>query len=594
MDEFANFLEQLKSKLDIVNVVSRYVTLEKKGGRYWGCCPFHHEKTPSFSIDSIKQFYFCFGCKEAGDVVKFVQKVEGTDFLGAVTILAHIAGMEVPTFGGGKREKDFEEKKKKRQRIYDLLRDAAKYYNKMLSAESAKTHKDYLINRGLSNSTITKFGLGFSPDWTSSIVHLQKLGYSEEELVESGIAGNKNGRLYDVYAERIMFPIIDTYGEVVAFSGRTLDKNAHAKYKNTADTVAFNKKKVLYGLNLVKKLKIKQELKNIILVEGQMDAISVYEAGFVNVVASMGTAFTKEHARLLKYMTEEVIVSYDGDTAGIKGAIRATEILEEENVNAKVVCLPKDSDPDEEIKKNGAERYRKLLDEALPVTDFKMKLVREKYDVNNVGERRQFIESMLKVIAKVPNNSEREIYLKKLGVEVGVSIDSLAKDMIAIESGETTTRIGAKIVEEEASTSDKAIRFLLCEVIDGKKTLEDIEIIEQELTNEVHRMVYRHLQDNKGSKVNVSILFNMLDEEDGRELGQILDVKQIENITEESEERYFFDCIKTFKLNLIEKDLDRCKALYGSASDIKERNQIALELSRLSANYQKLKDERYR
>ncbi|MEG1520548.1 MAG: DNA primase, partial [Clostridia bacterium] len=290
MDEFATFLEQLKTKLDIIDVVSKYVVLNKKGSKYWGCCPFHHEKTPSFSVDAIKQFYYCFGCKEAGDVVKFVQKVEGVDFMGAITILANQAGMEVPALGGGTRDADFAEKKAKRKRVYELLRESAKYYNKMLKTPQAKTVNEYLAGRGLSQSTITKFGLGFSPDWTSSIVYLTKLGYSEEELVESGIAGNKNGRLYDVYAERIKFPVIDNFGEEVAFSGRTLDKHAQAKYKNTADTIAFNKKKILYGLNLVKKLKVKQDVKNIILVEGQMDAISVYEAGFHNVVASMGTA----------------------------------------------------------------------------------------------------------------------------------------------------------------------------------------------------------------------------------------------------------------------------------------------------------------
>ncbi|MEG2116067.1 MAG: DNA primase [Clostridia bacterium] len=591
MDEFATFLEQLKTKLDIIDVVSKYVVLNKKGSKYWGCCPFHHEKTPSFSVDAIKQFYYCFGCKEAGDVVKFVQKVEGVDFMGAITILANQAGMEVPALGGGKRDSDFAEKKAKRKRVYELLRESAKYYNKMLKTPQAKTVNEYLARRGLSQSTITKFGLGFSPDWTSSIIYLTKLGYTEEELVESGIAGNKNGRLYDVYAERIMFPVIDTFGEVVAFSGRTLDKHAQAKYKNTADTIAFNKKKILYGLNLVKKLKVKQDVKNIILVEGQMDAISVYEAGFHNVVASMGTAFTKEQAKLLKYMVGEVLVSYDGDLAGIKGAIRAIELLEEEGVTAKVVCMPKDSDPDEIIKGQGADAYRKLLDEALPVADFKMKLVREKFDVTKVGERRQFIEGMLKVIAKVDNSSEKEIYLKNLRDETKVSIDSLTKDMDSIAIGEEPTRVGVEVSSEEATVPIKAIRFLLSQVIDGKKSIDDIECVERFITNEIHRIVYYHLKESQGQKINTSILFSMAQSEDeSKELGQILDVKQIEHIGEDMEEKYFNDCMNKFKYQTLLQEKNRRTALFSSTTDINERQKLLPEIQRLSMELNKLKE----
>ena len=317
--EFATFLRELKARNDIVEVIRSYVSVDRKGGNYWACCPFHHEKTPSFAVNEADQFYHCFGCQESGDVIKFVQEIESTDFMGAVRILATRAKLTVP-----ENNFDTEEaarKKKKRDNMSKILLDTARFYlsNLYSGDERAEVHLQYISNRGLAPSTVKKFGLGASLDFYSLPEYLSGKGYFREDLVDSGVlASNDKGRLYDALGGRLIFPIINAMDEVIGFGGRVLEKTKFGKYKNTKETLLFDKSKTLYNINLLKKLKREQPIKDVIIVEGYMDTISLYQAGFKNVVASMGTSLTKEQARLVKRYTDNVLISYDGDFAGQK------------------------------------------------------------------------------------------------------------------------------------------------------------------------------------------------------------------------------------------------------------------------------------
>lgn len=585
--ELNAFLEQLKNKINMVDVASRYMTLQRKGNKYWGCCPFHHERTPSFAIDEIKQFYYCFGCHESGDVIKFVQNVESTDFIGAITILAKSVGMEVPSFSGGNKD-ELSLNKKKRERAYSLLKDAAKYYNKEIYKPENADKLQYLFNRGISQKTITKFGIGASTDWTGVIRHLKGLGYSEEEMLEAGVVGKSDkGRYYDAYAMRIIIPIIDSYGQVVAFGGRTLDKHAQAKYKNTNDTIAFNKRKVLYGLNLVKKQKLKEPVKSLILVEGYMDAISVYEQGFHNVVASMGTALTKEQAKLMHYVTEDVYISYDGDAAGVKGAVLGQKILEDEGINARIVILRDNLDPDEIIRKYGKEEYQKALDTALTGTEFKFKILADKFDVTDLSGKKKYLENALRVISTLSTEAEKEEWLKKTSEYTSISTDSLKRDLIKVDKGEKPEINVENASDKSVDGITKAIRCGLALCIDGRKNLSEISFIDEYISCDAHRKIYSYLKEKSGSKINGSMLFNVLDESEYDELTKVLEFMESEGITDDNVNEYFDDCMRTVDQKSKQDTLARLKEMYRETDDLKEKQQITADILEVSKQLKK-------
>ena len=332
----SEFLAKLKSKNDIVEVIGNYVSLEKKGSNYWACCPFHHEKTPSFSVNSIDQYYHCFGCGVSGDVITFVREIESVDFVDAVKILAERVKMPLPDINFDS-EKTIEQKRR-RDAVLKILRESAHFYLHNLNSGRADAHVQYILDRKLSSSTVRKFGLGASLDFKSLPEYLLDKGYRRDDILESGaVTETDKNRLIDAQGGRLIFPIINAFDDVVAFGGRVLEKTDFAKYKNTKETIVFNKSKNLYNINLLKKQKKAAGLKNIVMVEGYMDTISLWQAGFYNVVASMGTSLTKEQARLAKRYADDVLISYDGDFAGQKGAIRGLEILRDEGVNVRVL-----------------------------------------------------------------------------------------------------------------------------------------------------------------------------------------------------------------------------------------------------------------
>ena len=411
------WMDELYARTDIVSVVSNYLPLKKDGRRYWGLCPFHNEKTPSFSVSSDLNLYYCFGCKAGGNVVQFVMEMERVSFMEAVKILADRAHMQVPE---GQQDPDYERRRSQRERLLSANREAARFYHERLWQPEGKAVLDYLHGRGLDDGIIRRFGLGASADqWDLLTEHLQKKGYTLDELGLAGLSVVKSDHAYDMFRNRAMFPIIDQHGDVLGFGGRAMG-DAKPKYLNTSDTPVFNKRKGVYAINLIRKLR---DLKWIILVEGYMDVVAITQAGVTGAVATLGTSLTNEQARLLKRYAPEVHLAYDGDEAGQHAIERALGIFETEGVPAKVLYFPDGLDPDEFIRQRGLEAFQRIKPVS-PVT-FRMQRLRLQYDLDTQEGRTEYAKACAGLLRKVREPVEMENYLELLSVQTGFSREVL-------------------------------------------------------------------------------------------------------------------------------------------------------------------------
>ena len=595
-NEFSVFLTTLKQRSDIVEVISSYVAVDRKGGNYWACCPFHHEKTPSFAVNEGEQFYHCFGCKESGDVIKFVQEIESTDFMGAVRILAARAKLTVP-----ESNYDTEEaarKKKKRDTMAQILRDSARFYlSNLYSGDTrADAYLQYILGRGLAPTTVKKFGLGASLDYHSLPEYLRSKGYSREDLLDSGVlsVNQKNGKLYDALGERLIFPIINSFDEVVGFSGRKLEKVKFGKYKNTSNTLLFDKSKNLYNVNLLKKLKREQPIQEVIFVEGQMDAITLYQAGFKNVVATMGTALTKEQARLAKRYTDKVLISYDGDFAGQSADVRGLDILKEAGLEVLVVPMPDGKDPDE-VARAGAEEYQKCLDAAMPVIDYRIHSLERKYRIDRSEEKRQFVAEALKIVKEAESESLREELLKKLRDKTGITYHALERDLQNVKKSTTdveTVPAIEQIAEAEggADKKRKATRFILAAKLFSAAYAKEINVEELPLFNETHIVIAKYIAEHEscGQRIRPSELFELLDE-NCEEFNAILDLNYGDKLTGPVAEKFFFDSVKTLQRGKIENEITQLNTAYAQEKDVEMRKAIAKKLQACILERSKLK-----
>lgn len=415
-----SFIQTLIDRADIVDVVSRYVKLKKSGANYFGLCPFHGEKTPSFSVSPDKQIFHCFGCSEGGGVISFIMKIESLNFQEAVKFLADMYGLTMP-------EDDADtEGRKRRERMLELNKEAARFFNATLNSELGHGAMEYFKNRGLSQRTITNFGLGFAPEsWDLLCNAMMKKGYSKYELIDAGLASkNKSGGAYDRFRNRVMFPIIDVRGNVVAFGGRVLDDSL-PKYINSSDTLVYNKSRNLFAINIAKKTK----RRNFILAEGYMDVIALHQAGFDNAIASLGTAFTNEQARLIARFKDEVVICYDSDEAGQKATARAMEILGKNALNVRVLKVPGAKDPDEFIKKNGADGFEKLLEKPQVGNEYRLSVILNKYDLNEDEDKIAYMKESINYVAGIYSDVEREIYARNIAANTGVTVQAVLKEI---------------------------------------------------------------------------------------------------------------------------------------------------------------------
>ena len=421
----AAWLDELRSRSDIVQIVSGYVALNKKGRKYWGLCPFHGEKTPSFSVDGEHQLYYCFGCKAGGNVFHFYMEMEHCSFSEAVTQLAERAHMTLPEL---ERDEDYERRRTQRERLLAANREAARFYHETLFTPAGASSLAYLRKRGLSDGMIRKFGLGASPEeWSAVSDRLMEKGFSLDELVLAGLtvrkkAENGKDRYFDMFRNRAMFPIIDAYGNVLAFGGRTLEKR-EPKYLNTADTPVFNKRKGVFAANLLRQ---QRHLERVILVEGYMDVVSLTQFGVEGVCATLGTALTSEQARLLKRYAPQVYLGYDGDSAGQHAILRGLEILEQENVPARVLDFPDGLDPDEFIRRDGVEGFRRLP--AVSPAAYRLRRLKEQFDLSAQDGRLSYARAASEIVSAV-DPLERDVLLGQLALETGFSRETLMEQM---------------------------------------------------------------------------------------------------------------------------------------------------------------------
>ena len=416
----SSFIDDLVARSDIVDVVSDYVKLTYKGGSYWGLCPFHGEKTPSFHVRADQQNYHCFGCGKGGGVISFVMEVENLPYVDTLRLLAKRAGMDFP-----EQEMD-QRSRRKRKRLLELNKEAARFFHSQLHSPAGREGLAYLQRRGLSRGIMTRFGLGFAPDsWASLIQAMTQKGYEKSELLEAGLAASsQKGRIYDRFRGRVMFPIIDLRGDVIGFGGRVMGDGT-PKYLNSPDSPVFNKSRNLFALNLAKNTK----LGRIVLTEGYMDTISLYQAGFDCAVASLGTSLTADHAKLLSRFTKEVVICYDADSAGIQAANRAIPLLEKTGLKVRVVRVHGAKDPDEFLKKFGPDAFAKLLDQSENYVSYNLHQLQETYDLTDPIQAAEFARAGAEVISRLDSPVEREIHAGQLAQTAGVGKEALLQEI---------------------------------------------------------------------------------------------------------------------------------------------------------------------
>ena len=416
----AAFIDELVNRNPIEDVVGQYVSLRRSGSNLFGLCPFHGEKTASFSVAPDKGMYYCFGCHKGGGVINFQMEVEGLSYPDAVRALAKRVGMEVP------EDEQYQSRYRQQERLWALHKEAARFYHSKLYAPEGQEALKYALGRGMPKATLINFGIGYAPDtWTSLVDALRRKGYSDEELRASGLVtiSKKNGNLFDRFRDRLMFPIIDVRGNVIGFGGRIMnnkDPNA-AKYLNSPETLIFNKRKNLFALNLAKKTK----LPYMILVEGYMDAIALHQYGFDCAVASLGTALTEDGATLLSRYTDQVVLIYDGDNAGQNATKRAIPILEKAGLQVKVLQMRDAKDPDEFLKKFGADRFKLLLEESSNRVEYQLNAIRRKYDLREDEQRVKFVQEAAELICTLGSPVQREVYGGRAAEAAGISLDAM-------------------------------------------------------------------------------------------------------------------------------------------------------------------------
>ena len=415
-----SFLDELSARNPIEDVVGQYVALTRKGSNLFGLCPFHSEKTASFSVSPDKNIYYCFGCHKGGGPVNFIMEVEGLDFPDAVRFLAKKSGMEVP------EDQEHQSTYRKQERLRALCKEAARYFHQQLESPAGQAGREYIAKRGLSKGIVTRFGLGFAPDgWSSLLDTMTKKGYTKEELLDAGLVlKSQKGSLYDRFRNRLMFPIIDVRGNIIGFGGRVLD-DSKPKYLNSPETIIFNKRKNLFALNIARK----SPQGRIILTEGYLDAITLHQYGFDCAVASLGTALTEEHAQLLAKYTTQVVLTYDGDTAGQDATRRAIPILEKAGLQVKILRMQGAKDPDEFLKKFGADRFKVLLEQSENQAEYRLTSLRSKYDLNEDEQRVSFLREAAQLISTFPSAVSREVYAGRAAEVAGITADAMRHEV---------------------------------------------------------------------------------------------------------------------------------------------------------------------
>ncbi|MEZ4357300.1 MAG: DNA primase [Eubacteriales bacterium] len=569
-----NFLSELISKNDIVDVVSKYVTLKQSGVNFWGLCPFHNEKTPSFSVSPQKQMFYCFGCKTGGGVIQFIMKIEKLEFMPAVEFLANRVNMEMPKLVD---DENYKRKKQLIKRIYEINKAAALFYHQNLLAEENSKAVSYLNDRGIEKGIIKRFGLGFSPNKSKSLFeHLTGMNFLKSDILAADLARTKDGRVYDTFRNRIMFPIIDTFGQVLAFGGRVMDDKL-PKYLNSSDTPVFNKRKNLYAINLIKK---QRGLKAAILLEGYMDVISLNAAGIPGTLASLGTSFTREQAYLIKRFCSNVCISYDGDFAGQTAAVKAADILEQCGINVRIITFEQGMDPDDFVRKFGTGAYNKKLSSSLTVMDFRLDRIKEKYDFSKKDDKMDYSVEASKLLSNEKSPVKVERYAKRLSNETGFSVDAILRQIKSYSGDENSVgnirynNIAGEHSSEHANRTERAL--ILC-LIRNRELLNKAskDIKDEMIVDKFNKKIFNLLIDSikKGVLLsNAELITKLSNDEEITYLSRL--------VLEDEEQSYDEEYYDNLRKKLIVADLNRQREkIIEKLSSVDSDPKLLAELS---------------
>lgn len=583
------FLDELIAKNDIVSVISKYVTLTRRGSNYWACCPFHMEKTPSMSIKEDGQFFKCFGCGEAGNVISFIRKIEDVDFYKAVEILAQNAGMKMPEY---EDTDEMRKKKYERDRMLSVLKATSDFYIDNLNKIEANKHIDYIRKRGISDEMVNKFKIGASTDFYSLIKHLRKLGFTEKEMIDSGVAGKneENGLLYDFYGTRLMFPIVNGLGEVVGFSGRDLSNDPQrAKYKNTPQTMVFNKSQLIYGYQFLRELKKSKMLDTIVLVEGQMDVIACHQAGVNSAIGVMGTALTANHARDLAYLCKNIIVCLDGDGAGETATYKAINTLKDANMNVSVVRLTKAKDPDEYIKKFGTDAFLDELFKASDCVEFILIDLAKKYDLTVRADKNKYINEALEYLSKLSTRHEQEIYLAVLKEIVKVPVDALRN---ALHGSREELRKVEDLPEVELKSNAYEPLAKICVLASllyskTNKINDFSDLFEEE---DEYKQIYDYILDkvSNNQDINISTIYSCFDIEKDSVWDKVINYQFPQD---DVFDEYLNDSVRRLRINKLQVQKQIIKAKISSLNNFDEKYEYLSKIKTIDEQIEKLEKE---
>ena len=562
-------LEEIRNSNDIVDVISQYVVLKRSGRNYFGLCPFHKEKSPSFSVSPDKQIYHCFGCGVGGNVFHFIEKIENINFVESVSILAERAGITLPTID----DSEDAEKQLLKSKVYEINKIAAEFYHDNLYKPTSKLAQEYVKKRKLDNKTLKAFSIGYAGNYDELYKELVKKGYTEKEMLASSlILKNNDGRFLDRFRKRFMIPIKDVRDRVIAFGGRVLD-DSKPKYINSPENIVYSKGRNLFGLNIAKK----NPMEKIIVVEGYMDAISLYQRGITNVVASLGTALTEHQGRLLGKYASQIIIGYDADGAGQAATMRGLEILQNLGYDVRVLQLddPTVKDPDEYVIKNGTGRFNKCVDNAISLVEFKVKMLKQSLNINTASDKIKFLNEVSKILSKVNNNIEKEIYIEKISKEYDVSKEAIYAQANKLQYANSD---GVKILERKIPTTSK------------KKVKQNEEVNEAIISRE--NMVIALLLNEE--KSTYDILKKVISVEDfkydiNRKIAQILydqfekGNSNINSILDNINEEEILDQItkimaQDYGITDINKAIDNILTTYEKEKLVNDKNKILTQL----------------
>ncbi len=583
--------EEIRSANDIVDVISQYVSLKRSGRNFFGLCPFHKEKSPSFSVSADRQYFHCFGCHKGGDVFTFVSEIEKVSFKEALELLAERAKIPLPV----SENAEFNKTQYLKDKMYKVNAETTLFYHERLYKPLAKIAQDYVKQRKLDNNTLKAFKIGYSGEYNELYKYLKSKGFKDEEILSTGLVNkNDRGEYIDRFRKRLMFPIMDVSGRVIAFGGRKLDNNEKvAKYINSNENLVYSKKKNLFALNLAKQ----SDSKNIILVEGYMDAISLYQRGFNNVVASLGTALTEEQGRLLRRYCEQVILSYDSDGAGQEAIMRGLTILEDQGCDARVLQMDGAKDPDEYVIKYGSGRFKLLVENAISLIEFKIKMLKNKYNLENSNDKIRFLKEITKILSSVENKIEREIYIDKIAEQYNISKEAIYAEVNkATYNPKTAEKALIKPVvkkEKEVEISPAIIKrenmiiYLL--INNFRESYEDIvtNIFADDFKLESNKLLFETILNSEAEESDkiLQLISNIEDPEIQSHVSEILvtdyEINSVNKCIEDLVNTYNKERLTNRKMEIIQLLENSSSLSKENISELeKELNDIIIELAK--------------